>query len=129
MPTYRSKTYRAVSRPFSAFEALHLALSVSNPQTIIPALPLAQSSAATEEEDDRIVKLEFQRWFDRVCNDPAVKHDEELRGFIEGEFGVSRVVCATFCRADVCDSVHPFHHTPPQDTVIVPFPSWISRSR
>lgn len=87
LPTYRSKTYRSVSRPFSSFEALHLALSVSNPQTIIPALPLSQSSAATEEEDDRIVKLEFQRWFGRVCSDPAVKNDEELRGFIEGEFG------------------------------------------
>lgn len=59
----------------------------SNPQTIVPALPLAQTSAPTDEEDDRLVKIMLQRWITRVCEDPILLHDEDLRSFIESDFG------------------------------------------
>ncbi|KAG8925323.1 Vacuolar protein sorting-associated protein 17 [Tulasnella sp. 417] len=41
----------------------------SNPQTIVPALPLAQTSAPTDEEDDRLVKVMLQRWFTQISED------------------------------------------------------------
>ena len=60
----------------------------SNPQTIVPALPLAQTSAPTDEEDDRLVKIMLQRWLTRICEDPILLHDEDLRSFmIESNFG------------------------------------------
>lgn len=59
----------------------------NNPQTIIPALPLAQTSAPTDEEDDRLVRIMLQRWITRVCEDPILLHDEDLRSFIENDFG------------------------------------------
>lgn len=30
----------------------------------------------------------LQRWFTRVCEDPILLNDEELRSFIESDFGV-----------------------------------------
>ena len=59
----------------------------NNPQTIAPALPLARTSAPTDEEDDRLVKIMLQRWFARVCEDPILVHEEELRSFVESDFG------------------------------------------
>jgi hypothetical protein len=48
---------------------------------------LAQSSAPTDEEDDRLVKIMLQRWITRVCEDPILLHDEDVRSFIENDFG------------------------------------------
>lgn len=59
----------------------------NNPQTIVPALPLAQTSAPTDEEDDRLVKIMLQRWITRVCEDPILLYDEDIRAFIESDFG------------------------------------------
>lgn len=81
---------RSISRSYAEFLKLSDALSVTCPQSILPALPLAQTSAATDEEDDRLVKLAFQRWCGRVTSDPAVMKDEEMRSFIESDFGVGR---------------------------------------
>lgn len=53
----------------------------------MPALPLAQTSAPTDEEDDRLVKIMLQRWFTRICEDPFLMRDEEMRSFIESDFG------------------------------------------
>jgi hypothetical protein len=83
-----------VSRSYSEFLKLAEALSVTCPQSIIPALPLAQTSAATDDEDDRLVKLAFQRWVARITSDPAIARDDELRSFIESDFGVSPLVYA-----------------------------------
>lgn len=38
--------------------------------------------------DDRLVRIALQRWFTRVCEDPVVQRDDELRLFIESDFGV-----------------------------------------
>lgn len=72
---------------------------------IIPALPLATTSAVTDEEgtsvklvtshiaaetiDDRLVRIALQRWLTRICEDPVLLKDDELRAFIESDFGVS----------------------------------------
>jgi hypothetical protein len=29
----------------------------------------------------------LQRWFTRICEDPILLHDEDLRAFIESDFG------------------------------------------
>jgi len=85
---------------------------------IVPALPLPQTSATTDEEgqsspdflclmvdfqvrradpiviwcatDDRLVRIAIQRWFARICDDPIIQRDEELRSFVESDFGVSK---------------------------------------
>ena len=75
-----------MSRSYVEFQQLYEALIYSNPQTIIPALPLAQTSAPTDEEDDRLIKIMLQRWLTRVCEDPVSMRDEELRSFVESDF-------------------------------------------
>ncbi|KAJ3833225.1 Vps5 C terminal like-domain-containing protein [Lentinula raphanica] len=87
LSNFTGTTYRNVSRSYIEFQAFYEAIIHSNPQTIIPALPLAQTSAPTDEEDDRLVRIMLQRWFTRVCEDPIMIHDEDLRSFIESDFG------------------------------------------
>jgi hypothetical protein len=79
---------RAVSRSYTEFTSYVSALSVTCPQSIIPALPLPQTSAATDEEDDRILKQQYQKWVVRLMQDQAVVRDEETRSFVENDFGV-----------------------------------------
>lgn len=76
-----------MSRSYLEFQQFYDSIVHSNPQTIIPALPLAQTSAPTDEEDDRLVKIMLQRWITRVCEDPILVHDEDVRSFIESDFG------------------------------------------
>ncbi|KAK4056194.1 Vacuolar protein sorting-associated protein 17 [Microbotryomycetes sp. JL221] len=87
LPSYRQSTYRSVSRSYTEFARFVEAISVTCPQSIIPALPLSQTSAATDDEDDRLVKLAFQKWFARVASDLALARDEETRSFVESDFG------------------------------------------
>ncbi|KAI0268113.1 Vps5 C terminal like-domain-containing protein [Gloeopeniophorella convolvens] len=87
LSNFQGTTYRNVSRSYVEFQQLYDALTNNNPQTIVPALPLAQTSAPTDEEDDRLVKIMMQRWFTRVCEDMILVYDEELRSFIESDFG------------------------------------------
>ncbi|TFK28860.1 vacuolar protein sorting-associated protein vps17 [Coprinopsis marcescibilis] len=87
LTNFTGTTYRNVSRSYLEFQQFYEAIVPSNPQTIIPALPLAQTSAPTDEEDDRLVKIMLQRWFTRVCEDPILLGDEDLRSFIESDFG------------------------------------------
>jgi hypothetical protein len=76
-----------VSRSYVEFQQLYDAIIHNNPQTIIPALPLPQTSAPTDEEDDRLVKVMLQKWMSRICDDSVLHHDEDLRAFIESDFG------------------------------------------
>ena len=87
LSNFTGTAYRNVSRSYVEFQQLYDALTHNNPQTIIPALPLAQTSAPTDEEDDRLVKIMLQRWFTRVCEDMILVYDEELRSFVESDFG------------------------------------------
>ncbi len=38
--------------------------------------------------DDRLVRISLQRWFTRICEDPVLLKDDELRSFVESDFGV-----------------------------------------
>ncbi|KAH9049641.1 Vps5 C terminal like-domain-containing protein [Lactarius hengduanensis] len=87
LTNFTGTAYRNVSRSYFEFQQLYDALTHNNPQTIVTALPLAQTSAPTDEEDDRLVKIMLQRWFTRVCEDMILVYDEELRSFIESDFG------------------------------------------
>ncbi|KAH9482793.1 Vacuolar protein sorting-associated protein 17 [Psilocybe cubensis] len=87
LSNFNGTTYRNVSRSYLEFQQFYESIVHSNPQTIVPALPLAQTSAPTDEEDDRLVKIMLQRWLTRVCEDPILLHDEDLRSFIESDFG------------------------------------------
>ncbi|KAH8113330.1 Vps5 C terminal like-domain-containing protein [Phellopilus nigrolimitatus] len=87
LPNFTGSTYRNISRSYAEFQQFYESIIQSNPQTIVPALPLAQTSAPTDEEDDRLVRIMLQRWLTRVCEDPFLMHDEETRSFIESDFG------------------------------------------
>ncbi|KAH9943262.1 Vps5 C terminal like-domain-containing protein [Epithele typhae] len=87
LSNFTGTTYRNVSRSYFEFQQFYETLILNNPQTIVPALPLARTSAPTDEEDDRLVKIMLQRWFTRVCEDPILIHEEELRSFVESDFG------------------------------------------
>lgn len=87
LPNFTGTTYRNISRSYTEFQQFYESIVHSNPQTIVPALPLAQTSAPTDEEDDRLVKLMLQRWLTRVCEDPFLMRDEDTRSFIESDFG------------------------------------------
>lgn len=76
-----------MSRSYLECQQFYDAIVHNNPQTIIPALPLAQTSAPTDEEDDRLVKIMLQRWLTRICENPILLHDEDVRLFIESDFG------------------------------------------
>ncbi|KAI6135050.1 Vps5 C terminal like-domain-containing protein [Pisolithus croceorrhizus] len=87
LSNFTGTTYRNVSRSYLEFQQFYEALLNSCPHTIIPALPLAQTSAPTDEEDDRLVRIMLQRWLTRISEDPVVMYDEDLRSFIESDFG------------------------------------------
>ncbi|CAL1701329.1 unnamed protein product [Somion occarium] len=87
LSNFTGTTYRNVSRSYFEFQQFYEAIINNNPQTIIPALPLAQTSAPTDEEDDRLVKIMLQRWLTRICEDPILITEEEVRSFIESDFG------------------------------------------
>ncbi|KAG9055069.1 Vacuolar protein sorting-associated protein 17 [Serendipita sp. 407] len=87
LSNFTGTTYRNVSRSYAEFQRFYEQIVYSNPQTIIPALPLAQTSAPSDDEDDRLVKVMLQRWFSRVCDDPILLTDEEVRSFVESDFG------------------------------------------
>lgn len=83
---------RSISRSYTEFTKLIEAISATCPQSIVPALPLSQTSAGSDEEEDRVVKNNFQKWCARITTDKAIMKDDELRSFIEAEFGVCYVI-------------------------------------
>ena len=38
--------------------------------------------------DDRLVRVMLQRWLTRICEDHILLQDEEVRSFIDSDFGV-----------------------------------------
>ncbi|KXN87976.1 Vacuolar protein sorting-associated protein 17 [Leucoagaricus sp. SymC.cos] len=87
LSNFTGTTYRNVSRSYLEFQQFYESIVQNNPQTIVGALPLAQTSAPTDEEDDRLVKIMLQRWITRVCEDRILFNDEDVRAFIENDFG------------------------------------------
>ncbi|KAG9104204.1 Vacuolar protein sorting-associated protein 17 [Ceratobasidium sp. 370] len=87
LPNFTGSTYRNISRSYVEFQRFAEQIAFCCPQTIVPALPLPQTSAPSDEEDDRLVKVMLQRWFSRVCEDPILVREDEIRSFIESDFG------------------------------------------
>ncbi|KAJ9123924.1 hypothetical protein QFC22_000715 [Naganishia vaughanmartiniae] len=92
LPSFRTNMYRNMQRSYVEFQSFADHLAYANPQTILPALPLPQTSAITDDEDDRLVRIALQRWFTRVCEDPVLQQDNEMRSFIESDFGYQPAV-------------------------------------
>ncbi|RIA96930.1 Vps5 C terminal like-domain-containing protein [Glomus cerebriforme] len=86
LPRYRNSSYPLVERSYIEFERLYNALTYSNPECIVPALPFSSSSYQATEDDERRVKHSMQQWVNRVAINPVLCHDEELRSFIETDF-------------------------------------------
>ncbi|WWC67336.1 uncharacterized protein I206_101244 [Kwoniella pini CBS 10737] len=91
LPNFRISIYRNIQRTYIEFQKFSEQVQLCCPQTIIPALPLPSTSALTDEEDDRLVRIALQRWFTRICEDPILIKDDELRSFIESDFGYTPV--------------------------------------
>ncbi|XAO22443.1 hypothetical protein I312_101214 [Cryptococcus bacillisporus CA1280] len=91
LSTYKNGMYRNMQRSYVEFQKFAEQLSLVCPQTIIPALPLPSTSASTDDEDDRLVRIALQRWFSRVCEDPVLMREDEVRSFIESNFGYSPI--------------------------------------
>ncbi|WVO15982.1 hypothetical protein L204_103647 [Cryptococcus depauperatus] len=89
LPKYKSNLYRNMQRSYVEFQKFAEQMQLVCPQTIIPAIPLPSTSALTDEEDDRLVRIGLQRWFSRICEDPVLIEEDELQCFIESDFGYS----------------------------------------
>ena len=89
----------------------------SNPEALVPAVPPSVTSAgAGTDEDEARVKGSMQRWLNTVCSNDILIRDEEMRFFVESDFGYSPVVRmkqpATGVRRKVIKQFAP----PPDDT-------------
>ncbi|TXT13152.1 hypothetical protein VHUM_01553 [Vanrija humicola] len=91
LPNFRTTLYRNMQRSYVEFQRFAEQVQLCCPQTIIPALPPPHTSAATEEEDDRLVRMALQKWFSRICDDPVLQKEDEVRSFIESDFGYQPV--------------------------------------
>ncbi|KAL1407271.1 Vacuolar protein sorting-associated protein 17 [Vanrija albida] len=91
LANFRTTLYRNMQRSYVEFQRFAEQAQLCCPQTIIPALPPPHTSAATEEEDDRLVRIALQKWFSRICDDPVLQKEDELRSFIESDFGYQPV--------------------------------------
>ncbi|KKA27559.1 hypothetical protein TD95_002403 [Thielaviopsis punctulata] len=90
---YRTTQYRDVRRLHSEFVKLAEHLISANPQAIVPAVPPACTSAgAGTGEDEMRVKALMQRWFNTVCSNEVLIHNEEMALFVESDFGYSPIV-------------------------------------
>ncbi|ODN89723.1 hypothetical protein L198_06417 [Cryptococcus wingfieldii CBS 7118] len=96
---YRLPLYKNMQRSYVEFQKFAEQVQLLCPQTIIPALPLPSTSAMTDEEDDRLVRIALQRWLSRVCEDPVLMKEHELRSFIEAEFSYNPITPQSARRA------------------------------
>ncbi|PLW43414.1 hypothetical protein PCASD_07526 [Puccinia coronata f. sp. avenae] len=76
-----------VSRSYKEFLAFHEALVSNNPHTIVPPIPFPNTSAPSPADDDRLVASAFQQFFDRLLLNQFLRTDDELRIFLESDFG------------------------------------------
>ena len=83
----------------------------------MPAVPQSLTAAGVgTDEDEARVKTSMQRWLDYVCGNDVLMRDEEMRFFVESDFGYSPVIRmkqpATGVRRRVLKQFAP----PPDDT-------------
>lgn len=117
LPRFRTTQYRDVRRLHSEFVKLADHLISSCPESFVPAVPPAVTSAgAGTDEDENRVKALMQRWFNYVCGNEALMKDDEMVLFVESDFGYSPLVKmkqpATGVRRKILKQFAP----PPDDT-------------
>ena len=88
LPHFRASSYPGITRTYRELCLFALALSLSSPAIIVPALPLP-STTASGLEDTRILRLMLARWFSRVLAEPALRDHPETRNLIEADFAYS----------------------------------------
>lgn len=80
-------------RTHGEFAKLADHLIATYPECIIPAVPPSVTSyGAGSEEDERITRDAMQHWFNIVLAKPPIVPDDEVRYFIESDFGYSPMV-------------------------------------
>ncbi|KAF2481668.1 hypothetical protein BDY17DRAFT_299436 [Neohortaea acidophila] len=93
LPKFRTTQFRDVRRTHSEFQKLASHLTASNPETFVPAVPPASTSAGMgTDEDEARTKAHLQRWLNVVCSNDVLMRDEEMVFFVESDFGYSPVV-------------------------------------
>ncbi|KAJ1034605.1 hypothetical protein NDA18_001461 [Ustilago nuda] len=85
LPHLRASSYPGLTRTYRELCLYSLALSLSSPAIIVPALPLP-STTASGLEDTRILRLMLGRWFQRILAEPSLRDHPETRNFIEADF-------------------------------------------
>ncbi|CAD6591172.1 MAG: Vacuolar protein sorting-associated protein 17 [Tremellales sp. Tagirdzhanova-0007] len=73
LPNFRTSLYRNMQRSYVEFQRF------------------AKQSQFTSPQNDRLVRIALQRWFTRVCEDTVMLRDDEVRSFIEPNFGYQPV--------------------------------------
>ncbi|KAI1633967.1 hypothetical protein F4809DRAFT_652187 [Biscogniauxia mediterranea] len=93
IPKFRTTQFRDVRRLHSEFIKLAEHLISANPESMVPAVPPALTSAgAGTDEDETRVKALMQRWFNYVCTNEVLMKDDEMVLFVESDFGYSPMV-------------------------------------
>ncbi|GMK58764.1 hypothetical protein CspeluHIS016_0602060 [Cutaneotrichosporon spelunceum] len=73
LPNFRTSLYRNLQRSYVEFQRFGEQLQLCCPQ------------------NDRLVRIALQRWFSRVADDPQLQQEDELRSFIESDFGYNPI--------------------------------------
>ncbi|SNX82780.1 related to VPS17 - vacuolar protein sorting-associated protein [Melanopsichium pennsylvanicum] len=85
LPHFRASSYPGITRSYRELCLFALALSLSSPAIIVPALPLP-STTASGLQDTRILRLMLARWFSRILAEPSLRDHPETRNLIEADF-------------------------------------------
>ncbi|KAK0555419.1 Vacuolar protein sorting-associated protein 17 [Tilletia horrida] len=94
LPHFRSSSYPRITRSYREFVLYALALTLSLPSVIIPALPVplpSLSSSTTSAisgptPEQRHLKFSLSRWIVRLLEHPLIRDHLETRNFIESDY-------------------------------------------
>ncbi|KAK9487339.1 hypothetical protein V1527DRAFT_404643 [Lipomyces starkeyi] len=116
LPRFRTTQFRDIRRTYNEFLKLFKHLSTANPECFVPTVPLDTTYAGPgTDEDEYRIKVNFQKWLDRVTSNQILMRDEEMMYFIESDFGYSpmtkRKAPATGLRRKAIKQLQP----PPDD--------------
>ncbi|KAK3068688.1 Vacuolar protein sorting-associated protein 17 [Teratosphaeriaceae sp. CCFEE 6253] len=93
LPKFRTTQFRDIRRTHAEFEKLAAHLVASNPESLVPAVPPAATSAGLGTDEDEVrTKSAIQRWLNVICGNEVLMRDEEMVFFVESDFGYSPVV-------------------------------------
>lgn len=91
-PKYRTSHYRDIRRTHGEFVALFEHLNGANAECFVPAVPALPSGSIGNSNNTHAAEQArkvMQTWLDRVCGDPILCRDDEMRFFVEADFGYS----------------------------------------